>query len=152
MISRPMNIRNVLSTTAWCMAIVGYYFQFPIPQLSSLIVPGVILYIALELPNLYIPKKKCYLLGLVVYLLLLVICVVRSLLIGVSFSRIIRFAAILTLIPVSCWVYDPNFLIKKMLFYLLYIQVSDLILQRFPIRIQIQILKIETWADLVFIS
>lgn len=116
MIGKPMTIRNYLSTIAWCMAVVGYYFQFPIPQLSSMIVPGVALYLVLELPNMYISSKKHYLFGLAGYLFLLLICAVRSLIIGVSLTRIIRFAAILIMLPVSCWVRDTNFSIKKKLF------------------------------------
>lgn len=101
---------------AWCLAAMGYFFQFPFSILSSLIIPSLAVYFLSQLPNLHIPKDRKYLIGLGVYLLFIIFCVVRSLVLGVSLTRIIRFAAILVGIPAFCWIQDPTFSVKRKIF------------------------------------
>lgn len=105
-----------MGTIFWSVAVGAYFFQFPISGVSSLIIPCLGLYFLTQLPNLYFPKVKKLIVGSIVYFAFIAFSTVRSLAMGIAFSRVVRFAAILTGIPAFCWIKDPQFAAKRRIF------------------------------------
>ena len=101
-----------LSIACWSLAVIGYFFQFPFSMLSSMIVPGMIGYILLQFPNYYVLKNKKYISLCILFAAYIAFSVVRALALGISSGRVLRFGAILFLLPLCCIVRDPKFKIK----------------------------------------
>lgn len=110
-----INIENC-SLVVWTLAIVAYFFQFPFSKLSSFIIPFLFIYLILLLPKINIPQKKSFLILLAFFAVYLVFSVCRSINLGIPFARILRFTAILTVIPLCCFIRDENFHKKKEIF------------------------------------
>jgi len=107
---------ELLGTIFWTAAVCAYFFQFPFSFLSSLITPCLALYFLTQLPNLYVPKNKCFVIGAIAYFAFIAFCAVRSLILGIPFSRIFRFAVILIEVPLFCFIKDPQFTHKRQIF------------------------------------
>ena len=103
-------------TVFWIGAVLAYFFQFPFSILSSLITPCLFLYIFVQIPNIRIIKDKKYIIALSIYLFFIITLVGRSVALGISLSRIIRFSLILVAIPLTCLIKDDNFSVKLKIF------------------------------------
>lgn len=100
----------------WCVTIFAYFFQFPFPVLSHLIVPCVLGYIVLSFWRIEILKNRVYIVGLALLGTVLVFSVVISLIKAVAITRILRFLGILVLIPAVFCIRDDDFNEKKEIF------------------------------------
>lgn len=107
---------ETLSLICWAVAVFAYFFQFPFPFLSFLIVPCIAGYMLLQFPNFYLPKNKKYLVLFMLFILYVGFSVIRALILGNSINKIFRFSAITLLLPVSCLVQDSKFSVKWKLF------------------------------------
>ena len=115
-------------TVLWTVAVGAYFFQFPFSGLSSLITPCLLLYVMLQLTNLRFLENKKYLYSLVIYYLLIFILICRSLFLGISASRVIRFGVILLVIPLTCIIRDNHFALKRDIFVALAIAKSIILI------------------------
>ena len=104
------------SLISWVIAVGAYFFQFPFSKLSALILPFLFLYIIFQLPQIKILKSKKYLFLLLAFFVFLIFLINRSIFLEIDFTRIIRFAVILTIIPLSFFIRDNNFSAKKEIF------------------------------------
>lgn len=104
------------SLVSWVIAVGAYFFQFPFSKLSALILPFLFLYIIFQLPQIKILKSKIYLFLLLAFFVFLIFLINRSIFIEIDFTRIIRFAVVLTIIPLSFFIWDNNFSAKKEIF------------------------------------
>lgn len=118
-ITHRLNKKDIIangSFLAWTMAIVCYFFQFPFARLAAFMVPFLFIYIFLQLPQAKVLKDKKYFIFVVAFLVYLLFSVIRSLVIGIEFQRVVRFAVILFFIPLSFCIKDSNFERKKEVF------------------------------------
>ena len=126
-----------LSVIFWAVAVFAYFFQFPFHFLSVLLVPCVIGYVLLQIPNFYLLKNKAYLFVFGLFVLFVAFSFVRSLILGNSLGRVLRFSAIIFLIPVCCLIHDSKTKIKWM-FFVNFATVKALILLGFMIYLLIR--------------
>lgn len=128
---------SILASVSWTLAICGYFFQFPFPKMASLIVPCILGYIVLQMPNWRIYKNNKYLIGLGIYFVVIVVAATRSLETGVALGRVARFAAVLSILPVCCWIKDPDYAVKNKIFTYLAV-IKSLILIGIAVCVAIQ--------------
>lgn len=102
--SRFRRILNFISTIAWTLSLAAYFFQFPFSWASSWILPFFFVFLLTQVPNIRLPQSKPLRILLLIYGLYLLVEAIRSVFLGVSLDRIIRFFAILLLIPLCCMV------------------------------------------------
>ena len=108
---------RLLTTALWTAAVTGYFFQFPFSFLAALITPCGVGYVLLQLPKFYLLKNKGYLILFGVFLGYLTFSVIRALILGTEFIRILRFGAILGLLAVCCLIHDDAFEAKWKIFF-----------------------------------
>ena len=109
-------LQKKASLVCWTVAIGAYFFQFPFSKLSALILPCIFAYIFVSIPKIKILKSKPYLILFGVFVVLIAAQCLRGLIEGTDFGRILRFAAILLVIPFSATVSDDSFSDKKEVF------------------------------------
>lgn len=102
-------ITNFIGTVAWTLSLVAYFFQFPFSWASSWILPFFFVFLLTQLVNIQLPKSKSLRILLGIYALYLTVEAIRSMILGVAFSRILRFFVILLLIPLCCMIKPKAF-------------------------------------------
>ena len=107
--SRFRRILNFIGIIAWTLALFAYFFQFPYAWLSSWILPFFFVFLATQFVNIRLPKSKPLRILLMCYALYLCVEAIRSVVLGVALGRIIRFLAILLLIPMCCMIRPKAF-------------------------------------------
>lgn len=108
---------RLLTTVLWTAAVIGYFFQFPVSFLAVLITPCGVAYVLLQFPKYFLLKNKVYLTLLGAFFVYLGYSVVEALVWGTEFVRVLRFGAILALLPLCCLIHEGEFETKwKILF------------------------------------
>lgn len=121
----------------WAVAVGAYFLQFPFAILSGLIIPSLLLYVVSQLPNIKVIKEKKYIIALSIYVVFMLFLIGRSFFLGIEFSRIMRFSAILFMIPMVCLIKDENFAKKRDIF-IIFAVIKSLIIILFGLIIVCQ--------------
>lgn len=119
---------RLLTLALWTAAITGYFFQFPFSFLAALITPCGVAYVFLQFPKYYLLKNKVYLTLLGAFFGYLVYSVIEALIWGTDFIRVLRFGAILGLLPLCCLIHDGEFETKWKIFFRLAVAKAGVLL------------------------
>lgn len=111
------SLLRLLTVALWTTAVTGYFFQFPFSFLAALITPCGVAYVLLSFHNYYLQKNKVYLILLGVFFCYLTFSVIEALVFGTELVRVLRFGAILGLLPLCCLIHDAEFEAKWKIFF-----------------------------------
>lgn len=100
-----VGVKNIF----WTITIFSFLFQCYFKSLSQLIVPALIAFLLLEVPNMKLNHPRGWLVMFSGYCALLAFSAMFSFYKGTDISNIIRFASILILIPLAVQVNEPRF-------------------------------------------
>lgn len=104
-----MNIMAFVKGFTLIMSFLCYFFQFPLPFLSSLIVPFLVFYIIMNFFSIKLDCEPLLLLLITVFFIFLGIGIFKSGIKEVEFSRIIRFLEILSMLVICLFIKDFHF-------------------------------------------
>lgn len=107
--SRFRRTINFIGIVAWTLSLIAYFFQFPFSWASNWILPCFFVFLATQFVNIRLPKSKNLRILLFLYALYLFVEAIRSIVLGISLGRIIRFFMILLLIPLCCMIRPKAF-------------------------------------------
>lgn len=102
-------LKNKIAAFFWMVAVIAFMFQCFYRPLAGLIVPSLIAFLVLEIPNVKIGYSRRWVALLAAYLLFVLTSALFSILKDYHYSTIARFLMILTLIPFAEHVIEPNF-------------------------------------------
>lgn len=123
---KRFSILQMVSLGLWGVAVFSYFFQFPIKNLASLIVPCLAGYLICKVNKLKFDTKSVAV--LIMFLIYLFGSAVMSIQNGIEITRIIRFLFILLAIPICAFMKEENFQIETSIFVNLAVIKSVLIL------------------------
>ncbi len=92
----------------WALALIGYFFQSYYPMLSCLIIPCLLGYLFMELKNLNLKLVNGWAQGYMLYVMLLSVSAIVGVINNNSLSLLLRFFAILIIIPISSCIREEN--------------------------------------------
>lgn len=101
--------KNNIACIFWCISIAAYMFQCYWRSLATLIVPSLIIFLILEIPNIKFLKVNGWILIYGIYGLYLIFSTITSLIVGNSIGSVLRFFLILMAIPVAGLVNENEF-------------------------------------------
>ena len=104
---KRFDVVKIFSWIMWSIAIFAYFFQFPISNISKLIIPCLAVYLVLKVRELKLEEKT--LLLLIAFLIFLTCSFAIAVANGTSLGRIIRFVFILVAIIYCSFVRTKDF-------------------------------------------